>query len=53
MNIRINTMSKATPQLSGTLPETVKTVVMIKPIRPVRLNVAGKGSIAKLLCTGS
>ena len=52
MNISIKTMSKATPQLSGTLPETVNTVVIMKPIRPVRLKVAGNGSIVKLLFAG-
>ena len=52
MNISIKTMSKATPQLSGTLPETVNTVVIMKPMRPVRLNVAGNGSMLKLLFAG-
>ena len=52
MNMSAKTMSNATPQLRGTLPEAVRTVVIIKPSRPVRLNVAGRGSMEKLLGAG-
>ncbi len=51
-NMSAKTISNATPQLSGTLPEAVRPVVIMNPIMPVRLNVAGKGSMEKLLGTG-
>lgn len=45
MNMSTKTMSKATPQLNGTRPDTVNTVVMIKPRSPISEKVAGSGSM--------
>ena len=49
MNIKAKTMSNATPQLRGILPEMVKTVVMAIPNMAVNVKVAGSGSILSWL----